>query len=112
MTLKNLIDIIFEEEDTGGGFAAGLYRNCFNNDEIVTKFCNDYINFRLNNYKLYKANNAELFNYDSFDSFYNEVINWFKTNHPELLKGDKVKSFTSTIKNVSLNYYNKINQVS
>lgn len=35
ITLKELVDIIFEEEDVGDGFAAGLYRFCFNKNELI-----------------------------------------------------------------------------
>lgn len=108
ITLKKLIDTIFEEEDSGNGFATGLYKSCFKNNELITtKTCNDFVNNRISIFNNY----TEKFNYDNFEDFYNEVVNWFRLNRPNLLRRSKATSFLTTIRNISLNYYNKINQV-
>ena len=79
------------------------------NGELLTdKTCEDFIQDRILIHK--KFGKLDVFNYNDFDTFYNEIITRFKNKHPELLKGNKAASFLSTIKNIAQKYYNKIKQ--
>lgn len=93
-------------EDNANSLAVGIYKNCFDNGELVTKTCNDYIDQRINIHNKYKS--LDKFNYTNFDSFFNELISWFRKNHQELFNNDRAKTFETTIRNAALKYFNSI----
>lgn len=89
-------------EDNGASFASELYKFCFINGELITNSGISFINKRLE--KVKKLNGKDFMTQD-LKSFTNQAINWFKVNHPKLLKGNKQQTFETTINNLCKKYF-------
>lgn len=93
-------------EDNGSSFASELYKFCFINGELITNSGIAFINKRLE--KVKKLQGKDFITQD-LNSFTNQAINWFKINHPELLKGNKQQTFKTTIINLCKKYFSERN---
>lgn len=112
MTLRECIDLLFE--DTGSSFAYSLAKelqtNLSNSKRKINNSYNGFVQDFVRN-RLTKLSNTkdinnnlvkDLFNYDNYFVFENEVLNYFRLKFPKLLK-----QYLNVIKRASKLYYDQ-----